>query len=187
VTIQDKTSFADDFSIAATGPNLEVINKILNEDMQNIAAWATRKRLRISPEKSQAIFFTPHNKEFKNKPEIYYEGSLIPVDTTIKILGIIFDTMHTFTPHAKAQKSKGSKHVSLLKAVMGAAWGLKKEDGLTAFKAFISPVLGYGGPILYPPRSKLKNPVDDLQKVQNDALRVVTGCHAAASEQHLYE
>jgi hypothetical protein len=27
----------------------------------------------------------------------------------------------------------------------------------------------------------------DLQKVQNDALRVVTGCHAAASEQHLHE
>jgi hypothetical protein len=187
VAIQDKTSFANDFSIAATGPNLQVINKILNEDMKNIAAWAARKRLRISPDKSQAIYFTPHNKEFKDKPEVYFEGSLIPVNTPIKILGILFDTMHTFTPHAKAQKAKGSKRVPLLKAVMGAGWGLKKEDGLTTFKAFIFPVLGYGGPIFYPARSKLKDPVGCLQKVQNDALHVVTGCHAAASEQHLHE
>jgi hypothetical protein len=111
--------------------------------MQNIATWAARKQPRISPDKCQVIYSTPHNKEFKDKPEVYYDGSLIPVHTTIKILGILIDTMHTFTPHAKAQKAKGSKWVPLLKVVMGAGWGFKKEDKLTTLKAFISPVLGY--------------------------------------------
>jgi hypothetical protein len=108
VATQDKTLFANDFSIAATGPNLQAINKILNEDMKNIAAWAARKRLRVSWDKSQAIYFTPHNKEFKDKPEDYFEGSLIPVNTTIKILGIL----SRLTPKPERQKAASECYYS---------------------------------------------------------------------------
>jgi hypothetical protein len=128
------------------------LNEILNEDMKNISAWAAKKHLTISSSKSQTIYFTPHNKEINDEPEIYYEGSHIPVCTTIKILGLWFNSMNTYMPHEKAQKSKGSSCVPLFKAVMGTGWNLKKEDGIIVYKSFIAPVLGNGGPIFYPVR-----------------------------------
>ena len=143
--------------------------------------------MKISADKSQAILFTPNSREFKLKPEIYYEGSLIPVENQIKILGLNLDTMHTGTPHLNVGKTKGCAKVKILKAAQGSDFGLSKEDGLLTYKALVSPVLGFGGPLWFPLRSPLKNPVAQLQTVQNPALRSVTGCHAAASQQHLLD
>jgi hypothetical protein len=67
------------------------------------------------------------------------------------------------------------------------SWGLRKEDGLLTFKILIIPLFTYLAPIWYPLRSKLASPVLPFQKLQNTALRTVTECHAAASEQQLYE
>jgi hypothetical protein len=39
------SSFADDFSVAASCPNLQVLEEALNADMANIAAWAARKKM----------------------------------------------------------------------------------------------------------------------------------------------
>jgi hypothetical protein len=68
VPSQVLTSFADDFSVAASRPNLQVIEEALNADMVNIAAWAARKKLSISADKSEVTLFTPHTKEFNDKP-----------------------------------------------------------------------------------------------------------------------
>jgi hypothetical protein len=184
---QLKSSFADDFSVAAYGPNLQVIEAALNDDMAKISAWAAHKHLSISTEKSQVTLFTPHTKEFHDQPKIFYQGTLVSVANTIKIIGQNLDTSHTGTPLEKAQATKGCSRLLILKAVMGANWGFQKEDGLVAFKAFIGPVFGYAGPVWFPICSKLKSPIDRLQAIQNAGLRLIMGCHAAASEQHLHD
>jgi hypothetical protein len=81
----------------------------------------------------------------------------------------------------KIQANRGRGWLSILKAVMGPDWSFQKGDGLIAYKDFILPLFGYASPVFYPIRSKLKAPVDRFQDVQNTALRVSTGCHAAAS------
>jgi hypothetical protein len=109
------------------------------------------------------------------------------VSNTIKILGLNLDTSHTGTPHELAQASTARSRLPILKAVMGTDFGFQKEDGVMAYKAFIVPVFGHAGPAFYPFRSMLKAPMPRCQSVQNAALRVATGCHAAASVQHLHE
>ena len=74
---------------------MRTIEKALNEDLQRVSKWASKKKLKISAEKSQVILFTPNNREMKVKPQIIYEGSLIPVENKIRILGLDLDTMHT--------------------------------------------------------------------------------------------
>jgi hypothetical protein len=61
------------------------------------------------------------------------------------------------------------------------------EDGILTYKALIMPAFGHGAPVWHPIRSSLKHPVDAIQKVQNACLRAVTGCHSAASIQHLHD
>ena len=182
-----KTLFADDITIGKSDPDLSVIEKALNEDLERVSKWAKRKRLKISAEKSQVILFTPNNREVDIKPRILYEGNLIPVKNKVKILGLDLETMHTGATQEASAKSKGSGRLRIIKAVMGADWGLTKEDGLLTYKALISPVFSNVAPVWVPLRSSLKHPVASLQKLQNAALRTITGSHAAASEQHLHD
>ena len=169
-----KTSFADDFTISKTDTNLQTIEKALNEDLQRVSKWASKKKLKISAEKSQVILFTPNNREMKVKPQIIYEGSLIPVENKIRILGLDLDTMHTGASQESSAKSKASSRHCIVKAVMGADWGFTKEDGLLTFKTLISPIFSNVAPVWLPLRLSLQKPVDSLQKVQNAVQRTIT-------------
>jgi hypothetical protein len=157
-------SFADDFTISASDLVLANIEASLNEDLIRISKWAKRKRLRISADKSQVTYFTPWNRENAD-PKIFYEGTQIPVEKNMKVLGVIYDIHHTFTPHIKSQSAKVRSRLCIVKAVMGPNWGFSKEDGLLTYKALISPVLGYAAPVWLPARSLLKHPVAPLQAV----------------------
>jgi hypothetical protein len=161
------------------------IEAFLNTDLIRISKWAKKKRLKISADKSQVMYITPWNKENAN-PQIFYEGKLIPAEKNMKILGVVYDIHHTFTPHVKSQATKAQKRLRIVKAVIGANRRFSKEDGLLTYKALIAPVLGYAAPVWLPARSLLKHPVAPLQSVQNAALRAVKRCHAAALEQHLH-
>jgi hypothetical protein len=140
----------------------------------------------ISAGKSQVTYFTPWNRE-KADLKIFYEGVQIPVENTMKVLGVIFDIHHTFTPHVKSQSAKACKKLNIIKAVMGSNWGFTKEYGILTYKALIAPLLSYAAPVWLPARSLLKHPIDPLQSVQNAALWAVTGCHAASAVQHLHD
>jgi hypothetical protein len=92
-----KVSFADDFTLAFTPPDHQVIEATLNEDLRWVAKWAKRKRLMISRSKSQATLFMP-DKEMYMKPQLLIEGCPIPVENRIKILGLTMDSLHTMMP-----------------------------------------------------------------------------------------
>jgi hypothetical protein len=64
--------FADDLSPAASALELSKIEATLNADMKTISAWAKRKHLRISPEKSQVTFFTANRRESYVHPQVFY-------------------------------------------------------------------------------------------------------------------
>jgi hypothetical protein len=71
-----------------------------------------------------------------------------------------------------------------MKAVSCSSWGQDKETLLTTYKALVHPLLEYVVAIWQPnvsPTSILR-----LQRVQNSALRMVTGCHMRTSIDHLH-
>jgi hypothetical protein len=116
---EELVSFADDFLVAASDPSLTVIEISLNKYMTRISKWAMRKRLKISSTKSQATMFTPNSREHHDKPQIVYNSEVIPVDYTIKILGLTDNTQHTFSPQLISAKSKACSHILLFRAGAG--------------------------------------------------------------------
>jgi hypothetical protein len=95
--------------------------------------------------------------------------------------------MHTGASQESSAKLKARSRHRFVKAVMGSDWGFTKEDVLLTFKTLISPIFSNVAPVWFPLRTSLQKPVDSLQKVQNAILRTITGCHAAASQQHLHD
>jgi hypothetical protein len=107
----------------------------------------------------------------------------VPVTKELKILGITFDTRLCFKNHIDITRDKASARLNILKAIGNQAWGSDKETLFLIFRALIQSVINYGNPFWFP----LAEPtnVKKVQVVQNNALRVVTGCHKMASENHL--
>jgi hypothetical protein len=98
---------------------------------------------------------------------------------------VTYDTQFTFGPHTDDKKTQSSQRVLTVSAVGGTTWGFDKETMLLTYKALVLPVFSYS-PAVWVPNTKPSN-IKKLQLVQNRCLRCITGCHQAASIDHLHE
>ena len=177
-------SYADDFTILASDVDPDVIDERLNYALERILKWTKRKLLSISAEKSSVTFFTTDPHQHQHHPQVKYEGALIPLAKNPKLLGVTLDPHFTFGPHAKRVVDKMGSRLRILKALAGTDWGGAAEDMLLTFKSLAASIPDFAAPI-YSPNLKPSH-LRKLQTMQNNCLRVVTGCHAAASMEHLH-
>ena len=178
------SSYADDFNELASDADLDVIDRRLNGALRRVSAWAKRKNLSISAEKSCVTFFTTDPHQHHHHPQVFYLGALLPLNKNPKILGVTLDPHFTFGPHVKAVVNKLASGNKVLKALAGSDWGHSKEDLLRTYKSLGALVINYAAPIFSP--CLKPSHVRKLQTMQNHCLRVVTGSHAAASTEHLH-
>ena len=73
----------------------------------------------------------------------------------------------------------------MMKSLTSTAWGKQKETLVTTYKTVIRPALENANTIWSP--TVCKTNLDKLQAVQNNALRIATGCTMDTNIQHLYE
>ena len=178
------SSFADDFSAMESSPDLDVIETNLVQAFLRINEWARSVKLEIAPSKSHVTLFTPDSHQSNKFPKISIDGVDVPLNKTPKILGVILDTHFSFAPHVVEIAKQCTARLSILRAVAGQDWGKSKETLLTTYKSLILSKLTYAAPIWHPNASftSLKR----LQTVQNEALRIATGCHRMSSIDHLH-
>jgi hypothetical protein len=92
-------SFADDFYIGESAPDLASLTSALNDDLALVEAWADAKKLTIAPEKSSILLLTPDPHQSKTQLQVFYKGSLVPLNKNPKYLGNVVDTHLNSTPH----------------------------------------------------------------------------------------
>ena len=109
----------------------------------------------------------------------------VPTVKNPRLLGVIFDPLFTFSNHAVSLPSCASSRLNIIRALSDTSFGKDKECLSLTYKTFIRSLFDYCAPIVYPTYSPAS--IERLQKVQNKALRLVTGCHTAASVDHLHE
>ena len=143
------------------------------------------RNLQISIDKSFVTLMTPQTAQYKTVPEVKINNEQIRMNNQAKILGITFDTMHTFGAHCRDTAKKCSQRNNALKALAGTDWGSDKETLLMTYKAVVRSKLEYGAAVITPTLSESN--IEKLQKVQNSALRTITGCHAMTHIDHLHQ
>ena len=178
-------SYADDFTVFALGTDIETLSKDINSYLTTLCNFLDSRDLEISTPKCSVTLFTPSTKEHKITPDVKINGKALILAKTPKILGVTFDTALTFGPHCKLAAARGRSRVNILKALAGTTWGQSKETLIVAYQAFIRPVLEYASPVWTPIAAQTH--VETLQKVQNSALRVATGCTTMTAIQHLHD
>ena len=147
--------------------------------------WAKRKQLSIAPEKSTITFFTPDKaRQSRVHPQVFINGVAIPLDKTPKILGVRFDTHYNFSAHVMDVVKKTRSKYGILHGLAGTGWGCQKETLLQVYKTYVEPSINYGAAVWAPNISETS--FNSLQRLQNRALRIATGCHSNASVSHLH-
>jgi hypothetical protein len=128
--------------------------------------------------------FTPDRHESNLHPQVFIEGTLLPLAKVVRFLGLNLSTHFVSSTQAKSANSKSSSCIQLLKATSGQDWGDKETLRLT-YNAFLKPVMIFGAPLWYPNLDPESESIKSLQRVQNAGMRVMTGSHKAASTDHL--
>ena len=177
--------YADDITIIASGKNINLMTDTLNTYLETLNNYLTNKHLIISTAKSSVTLFTPDTHQVNLHPQVVINNNVLPLVKTPKILGVTFDTMFTFSEHAKTTANKVSQRNNILKALAGTNWGQSKETILSTYKAIGRSCINYASPI-YTPNLKDSNLLK-LQRQQNTALRIATGCQRSTPVDHLHQ
>jgi hypothetical protein len=127
---------------------------------------------------------TPHNREYALEPRVTLIGSLIPVVPTTKILGVTIDRGMTLNPHVTEVVTRARSRLNVLKALSSTTFGHSKESQTALYKQFVRPVLSYASPAWAPDLARTH--MEKLQRTQNVALRIATGCCRSTPLAHLH-
>ena len=138
----------------------------------------------VSAEKSSITLITPHTREYNTQPILTLNGTQIPVNPSTKILGTTFDRGMTFKDHITELTTKSKSRLNVLKALTATTFGQQKESILNLYKQFLRPVISYSSMAWSPDLAPTH--MDTLQRVQNSALRIATGCTKSTPITHLH-
>ena len=137
---------------------------------------------RESPSATVSLF-SSHTRQTKSHPHFTLNSSPLPLAENPRILGVTFDPMFDFSPHISSVVSRASCCLNILTAHAGTILGQSKETLFHTYKSLISSLFTYANAIWFPSAST--SSIQKLQRIQNTALRISTGCVKMNAIEHL--
>ena len=164
--------YADDFVLLTEGSNINTLIRLMNNALREISTLFTELDFQVSATKSAAIHFTPR-KHDPPRANIVYENNIIEWTKEHKYLGIILTDTMNWTQQISSMSIKANKGINIMKSLTRVWWGADPKTLLMIYNGIVRPHLDYGSQLINPTTKANK---EKLNKVQFQALRVVTGC-----------
>jgi len=133
-------------------------------------AWANEWSVTINKEKSSTSLFTLSTKQ-KAGP-IKLGNTTLKNEEEVTYLGVTFDKKQTWRPHIQKAETKARKKLAILRKLAGTSWGANQQILKRVYQGTIRPHLEYGSTAWC---NAAKTHHQSLDKVQNQALRIITG------------
>lgn len=143
-------------------------------------------KIKINHAKTQAILF-PFNKSPKRIPTqmLSVNNTIIPLQKSVKYLGIIFDQKLNFREHIEYTCEKSVKCGRALYPLLNRKSRLNHKNKMLIFNTCIRPIMTYGCPVWYPRAAKTN--VKKLQIIQNKNLKIICNLHRRFPTYRLHE
>jgi len=162
--------FVDNLSIHVQSGCARHAHRILQSVVKLIEEWLSSRGYRISSSKTEIIFEKRKSKTqllpllIGNHPNPEFE--------TTKVLGLWFQSRHSWLPHIKQLKAKCLRALNILKYLAHPITGCNRKVLLPLYQALILSILDYGAPIYgLAPHPQLTL----LETIQNSAILIYTG------------
>ena len=181
--ISTNSLYADDVSILGTGNSLKEAEQIVQKSVDVVTRWASRRKLILNAKKSEVSFFSTWTREANWSPTITIGGEKVRFSPTPRLLGVVLDRNLNFGPHVDNISDKLTPKFRMLGAVANTAWGWKKQHLMKVYRAHFDSVLHYAGFAWQPSASD--SHIERLSRLQNRALRIVTGQYKSSPKETL--
>ena len=161
--------FADGTSLSMTVGDPTDVGSILQSDIDKITDWAQKWLVKFNPAKSESLVIS--RKRIKpDHPSLFMSNIEIPSVTSHKHLGFFLSNDGSWDIHINKLIEKAWKRIGVMRYLK---IRLDRRSLQTIYFSFIRPILEYGDVIWGNLSQGLK---DQLDKVQNEAARIVAGC-----------
>lgn len=160
--------FADDTSLYIIVEDPVLAADQLNSDLLKVHQWATKWLVKFNPLKSQSVVFSrKQNKPYH--PPVLLDQTPINETTSHKHLGVFLSNDCTWHDHLEYIKSKAWNRINVMRKLK---FKLSRKPLQTIYFTFIRPLLEYADVVW---DNCTSYEVNDLEKIQNEAARIVTG------------
>ena len=170
--------FADDSSLYCAATSLDDVEGILNHDLQIISAWAKTWLVDFNPNKTEAMLFTLRKGD--SLPNLIFENIPVNFVQDHKHLGVTLSTNGQWTTHIDNILTSASRTLGIMKKMK---FTLSRRALNQIYISYIRPIIEYSC-IVWDGCSE--SCVDRLEKIQNEAARVVTGLTKSVTLERLY-
>lgn len=137
--------YADDIVKAAAGLTVQAASSKLETSVNATVTWGHKLRVCFNSDKTQLLEINLHNRCIvKRPPSILIEGTKVVALTTLKYLGLLFDSRLNFLAHAKMQAVKVNAKFRQVKMLY--PWSPRSLPiARTLFLSLVSSIVTYGG------------------------------------------
>ena len=161
--------FADDTSLYVIVDDPPTAADQLNSDLAKINSWAKKWLVTFNPSKSESVVFS-RKRNKPNHPPVSMNQELINEVTSHKHLGLIFSNDCSWHEHLDYIKSKAWFRINIMRKLK---FKLDRKSLQIIYFSFIRPLLEYADVVW---DNCTQNEVNELEKIQHEAARIVTGC-----------
>ena len=160
--------FADDCIIYQSGNTWEMVRAKLESDLNNIVKWTGENFLTLNKSKTQAMIIGTSTKlkRLINPEPLIVDGINVKFVKQYNYLGIILDVEMTLQPLLKHVKKTITTRLFSLRKIRKY---ITEKTAVIIYKQTILPIIDHSGFLLL---SCCVGDRYDLQKIQNDILRV---------------
>lgn len=170
--------FADDSSLYYSASSINDIEGIINHDLRILASWASQWLINFNALKTEAILFTL--RQIGSHPELFLNGTAIKFVSEHKHLGLSFSNNGQWHNHIDNIISSASKIIGIMRKLKFSFTRLALNQ---IYLSYLLPVMEYSC-VVWDGCSALD--CNSLQKIQNEAARIVTGLTRSVSLVNLY-
>ena len=161
--------YADDLVLWCTEEHATTATYRMQTALDKLTEWTEKWCLQINKEKSAATLFTLSRQ--KTSPLTLGNTPLVYADEQT-YLGVTFDRRLSWKPQIAKAESKARKKLSIMRKLAGTSWGANERILKQVYQGNVCPTLEYGSGAFM---SAAQTQIHNLEKVQNQALRVITG------------
>ena len=124
--------------------NIDLAVEYLQRDLDKLARWCAKWRIKLNPEKTKVIIFSMSQTAIRAKPALSLYGDLLWYYPHIKFLGITFGNRMTFLKHFEEVLECCNQKFHRLRILVNKKWGPNPAIILQIYKQCVRPIFEYG-------------------------------------------
>ncbi len=174
--------FVDDVNALAFGKSTEKNCRTLQTVHERCLDWARKHEVSLAPNEYIFVHFTEARTKHNTSCSLLLPASTLYSSPSACVLGVILDKKLSWQPHLQHIKSKLTTQTNVLKRLTASTCGASLQILRLLYSAVVRPAITTGCHAWWAPPDRpffRKGMGDELQKVESQCLRAVSGAFKA--------